>query len=417
MNLPLRIAIRYLFAKKSHNAINIVSGVSAAGVGVATAAMVCVLSVMNGFGSLVEQMFSTFDPELKIVPVEGKSFHTSTEAFEQIKASPAIAIWSETIEQTALIKYADKQIPAVIKGVDDNFEQLTQIDSILVEGTFSLCDWYDNGAAPTRAFERCVAGQGLASQLGIGAHFITGLKFYAPRRGGSVNLMRPDKSFNQEGAFISGIFAVKQAQYDDSYMLVSMPLARSLFGYQEDEVSAVELQVAPHYSVRKVKKELSAQLGTAYKVQDRYEQQADFFRILKIEKALTALLLVFILLVASFNIVGSLSMLMIDKQNDVLIFANLGATKQQIQRIFLYEGWLVSSLGAVIGLVIGVLICVAQEQFGWLKMGNGSDYIISAYPVEVQVLDLVMVLGVVLLIGFVAAWWPSRQVKIERDRV
>lgn len=416
MNVSLRIAWRYLFAKKSHNAINIVSGVSAAGVCVATAALVCVLSVMNGFGSLVEQMFSAFDPELRITPAQGKILRTDTETFTHIKALPEVAVFSETIEETALVTFSQKQLPATLKGVDANFQSLTDIDSIITEGTFSVCDFYDNGERLTRAFERCVPGRGLASQLGISAHFVSGLRLYAPKRTGSINLMRPDKSFNQAGTFIAGIFAVNQTKYDDSYMLVSLPLARDLFEYADNEANAVELRLHAGSSVRAVKKQIQQLLGNDYIVQDRYEQQKDFFRIMKIEKALTALLLVFILLIASFNIIGSLSMLMIDKHTDIVILSNLGATQQQIEHIFLFEGWLISLLGAGIGLVIGLIVCLLQQYTGLLKLGNGTDYIISAYPVQVQPADILIVCTIVLLLGFAAAWYPSKQITKQNSQ-
>ncbi len=411
MSLSLRIAWRYLFAKKSHNAINIVSAVSATGVCVVTAALVCVLSVMNGFGALVEQMFSAFDPDLRITPTEGKYFRTDTEAFQILRQMPEVAVYSETIEETALIQFSDKQVPALLKGVDDNFTQLTHIDSILVDGTFSVCDYFDNGTGVlSRAFERCVLGRGLAAQIGIGAHFVSGIKIYAPKRTGRVNLMRPDQSFNQSAAFISGIFAVNQTKYDDSYMLISLPLARELFEYAPNEATAVELRLTPNSErqTANIEHRIQALLGDNFCVQNRYEQQADFFRIMEIEKLLTALLLIFILLIASFNVVGSLSMLMIDKQQDALILRNLGATDKQIRNIFLYEGWLISALGAGIGLVLGLTVCLLQQHFGLLKLGNGMDYIISAYPVQVQPLDILLVALAVLTLGFLAAYIPVR---------
>ncbi len=415
-NLSLHIAWRYLFAKKSHNAINIVSAVSAAGVCVVTAALVCVLSVMNGFGGLVEQMFSAFDPDLRITPTEGKYFRTDTEAFNQLRQMPEVAVYSETIEETALIQFSDKQVPALLKGVDDNFTQLTHIDSILVDGTFSVCDYFDNGTGiPSRAFERCVLGRGLAAQIGIGAHFVSGIKIYAPKRTGRVNMMRPDQSFNQSAAFISGIFAVNQTKYDDSYMLISLPLARELFEYAENEATAVEISLTnAERRTPNAERRIQALLGEGFKVQNRYEQQEDFFRIMEIEKLLTALLLIFILLIASFNVVGSLSMLMIDKQQDALILRNLGATDKQIRNIFLYEGWLISALGAGIGLVLGLTVCLLQQHFGLLKLGNGMDYIISAYPVQVQALDVLFVAVAVLLLGFIAAWIPTRQIRKDK---
>lgn len=413
MNFSLRIAWRYLFAKKSHNAINIVSGVSAAGVSIVTAALVCVLSVMNGFGSLVERMFSAFDPELKITPATGKHFSTDTEAFSTIRDMESVAVYSETIEETALIQFADKQVPALLKGVEDNFQQLTAIDSIMTDGRFSVCDYFDDGsgAPPARAFERAVLGRGLSNRIGIGAHFVSGIKIYAPKRTGKVNMLRPDKSFNQTGAFIAGIFAVNQTKYDDNYMLVSLPLARELFEYADTEATAVELRLQAHANLKRTKAEISRLLGDEFAVKDRYEQQEDFFRIMKIEKLMTTLLLVFILLTATFNIIGSLSMLMIDKREDSKILSNLGATPGQIRQVFLFEGWLISALGSAIGLVLGLAVCLLQQHFGWLKLGNGTDYIIDAYPVEVQAPDILLVSVIVLLLGFAAAWYPTRQLK------
>ncbi len=413
MNLSLHIAWRYLFAKKSHNAINIVSGVSAVGVCVVTAALVCVLSVLNGFGSLVERMFSAFDPDLKITAVAGKSFHTDTEAFQQLRQMPSVAVFSETVEENALIRFADKQVPVLLKGVDDNFSSLTAIDSLLVDGTFAVCDYYDNGTGVIeRVFERCVMGQGLANQIGVGARFINSIHIYAPKRSERINMLRPDQSFNHETVFISGIFAVNQTQYDDTYMLISLPLARMLFEYGAHEVTAIELRLTDD-APRNTQKQIQALLGEDFQVRNRYEQQADFFRIMEIEKLLTALLLVFILLIASFNVIGSLSMLMIEKQQDVQILRNLGATPKQVQRIFLYEGRLISALGAGVGLVLGLLVCLLQQHFGLIKLGNGAEYIISAYPVEVQTLDILFVAAIVLLLGFVAAWIPTRKLTMD----
>lgn len=399
-----------MFAKKRHNAINIISGISTAGVCVVSAALVCVLSVMNGFGSVVEKMFSAFDAELRIEPANGKTFYIDTEAFDKVRALPYVAVFSETIEEMGLIDFSQKQLPAQLKGVDDNFEQLTDIDSIIYDGYFSVCDYYDDGVSRTRSFERCVLGRGLASQLGINAHFVSGLKIYAPRRYEKVNLMRPDKSLNKTGAFIAGVFAVNQTKYDDNVMIVSLPLARELFEYGDSEVSAVELRLQPNTSIRTAKRDISKILGSDYQVLDRYEQQEDFYHIFKVERMLTLLLLVFILFIACFNVIGSLSMLMIDKREDAKILHNLGADAKQIQHIFLYEGWLISLSGAVTGIVIGLVLCLLQQKYGLLKLGDGLTYVLSAYPVQVQALDILLVFSIVLLLGFIAAWYPSRQI-------
>ena len=404
MRPELHIAWRYLFSKKGHNAINIVSGVSAAAVGVVTAAMVCVLSVMNGFGALVEHMFSEFDPEIRITAAEGKSFQLDTLPVQQALALPFVQATSEVVEEMALVRYKDHQQPARVMGVDSVFQQITHIDTIITDGYFSVFDG---------AFDRCVMGRGLATQIGVNAHFVGAVHLYAPKRLERVNMLRPDEAFLHEKAFMAGTFAVNQTSYDDQLLLVSLPLARRLFQYDTLTVTSLELQLDPkgHFSARQMKAQLRECLGEGYVVADRYEQQSDFFRILKIEKLLTALLLAFILLIACFNVIGSLSMLIIDKQDDICILRHLGATPQIIRRIFLCEGWFIIVLGAVFGLVIGLTICLLQQHLGLLKLGSGTDYVISAYPVLVQAVDVLAVAVIVLGIGFLAAWYATRTLR------
>ena len=401
--LEPHIAWRYLWSKKSHNAINIVSGVSAVAVCVVTAALICVLSIMNGLGNEVEKMFSRFDPDLRITACEGKFFSLSSEGFAAIRALDAVDIAAPTIEETALIEFEDHQLPALVKGVDTCYQALTDIDSILVDGHYSVFDG---------AFERAVIGQGLAWQLGIGARFLSAIHLYAPRRTGRVNLMRPDQAFLKKSCYIAGIFAVNQVEYDDHMMLVSLPLARELFGYAPDEVTALELRLTPGADIRRTKKQIHRLLGSGYEVRDRYEQQEDFYRILRIEKWLTALLLLFILLIAAFNLVGSLTMLMLDKKEDIRTLRNLGADNQMIRRIFTLEGWLIAASGALIGVVIGLVLCLVQQHFGLIKLGSGTEYVLSAYPVAVQAGDILVVLLSVLLIGFVAAFIPTRRLPV-----
>lgn len=405
--LEPHIAWRYLFSRKGHNAINIVSGVSAAAVMVVTAAMVCVLSVMNGFGSLVEQMFSEFDAPLLVLPAEGKTFRTDILPVRSLYAMPEIDCVSEVLEETALIRYKEHQLPARVMGVDSLFTRTARIDTLITDGFYSV---WDGG------FDRAVLGRGLAAQIGINAHFTGALHLYAPRRIGTVNMLRPDLSLLHGHAFIAGTFAVNQIEYDDQLMLVSLPLARRLFDYDSCTVSALRIQPkgTQKFEIKNLKSQIAKALGSGYKVLDRYEQQADFFRILRIEKWLTVLLMVFILLIASFNIIGSLSMLILDKREDIRILSHLGADEPTIRRIFLLEGWLISSLGALCGLVIGVLLCLGQQHFGWLKLGTGAEYVISAYPVQVQSLDILFVALVVLALGFVAAWYPVKKMKVEK---
>jgi len=404
LSFSFRIAKRYLFSKKSHNAINIISGISAAGVGVGAMALVCVLSVFNGFELLISDLYSTFDPDLKITLTHGKTYDVNTPEMTNVRKMKSVAYFTEVVEENALIRFKDKQMPATIKGVSDDFEKMTRIDSIMYDGKFILNDG---------AFERAVPGIGVASILGLGAHFIDPLYIYAPKQTSKINLLRPEKSFNQLGTFVSGIFSVKQLQYDDHYVIVSINLARELFDYEKNKVTSVELKLVNGADAEKVQSQIQSLLGNKYQVKNRYEQQESFFKIMKIEKWFTYLILCFILLIASFNIIGSLSMLIIDKKGDIDTLRNLGANNQLIKRIFLFEGWMISGVGALSGIILGALMCLLQQYFGILKLGTG--YVVDAYPVLTNPLDLLLVFVTVLIMGFVAAYYPVRYIRKQEN--
>ena len=397
----LHIAWRYLFAKKQFNAIHIITTISSIAVGVVTAAMICVMSVMNGFGTMVEQMFSQFDPDIRITAQNGKSFHLSQETKDQLLALPDVNLLSESIEETALIYFEDKQTPVQLMGVDSVFDSLTDIDQIITDGHFEV---YDG------AFDRAVLGQLLAWKIGIGARFIHGIQVYAPKRNSKVNMLRPDANFNTETCFIAGIFAVNQQKYDENTMIVDIDFTRRLLEYDSTEMTA--LMVSTQGNIKQAKRAIAQVMGEGYNIHDRYEQQKDFFRILRIEKLLTSLLLAFILLIATFNGIGALSMLIIDKKNDIRILSHLGANEQLIKRIFLFEGWLVNAIGAIGGVVVGLTICLLQEHFGLLKLGNGVEYVISAYPVAVQGIDILLVIGIVWILSLISVWIPVRRIKL-----
>lgn len=398
------IAWRYLFSKKGHNAINIISGISAVAVAVVTAAMVCVLSVMNGMGALAEDMFSEFDAPLLVVPAEGQTLRTDTLPIASLYAREDIEAISMQIEQTAMVRYKDHQLPARVLGVDSLFTRTANINAIIHDGFFSVWDG---------AFERAVLGSDLAGQLCINPHFTGALHLYAPKRTKRINMARPDQSLIDEKAFIAGIFGMDQSEELNQTILVSLPLTQRLYEYDAHTATALRIQPKEGISVSSLQAQIAPTLGEGFRVLDRYEQQEDYFRIFRIEKWLTVLLLVFILLIASFNIIGSLSMLIIDKREDTRILSHLGADEPAIRRIFLLEGWCISALGTVSGLVIGLLVCLGQQHFGWLKLGNGSNYIISAYPVQVQAPDILLVGLIVLTLGWLAAWYPTRKLKIE----
>lgn len=400
MNFPFYIARRYLFSKKSHNAINVISGISVCGVALATLALVCTLSVFNGFQDLVSNLFTAFDSELKIVPATGKVFDGQDKAIAAIRKMPEVALVSESLEDNALVQYQGRQAMAVIKGVEDNFEELTPIDTILFgRGELLLHDEVVDYAIP---------GVQLLATLGTGIRFLDPLEVYAPKRGAKVNMANPAASFTGGNLFSSGlVFAVNQEKYDGSYILTSLKFARQLFQYTT-EVSAINLKMKEGTDIDAFKRKLEKHLGERFRVLDRYEQQADTFRIMKIEKFISYLFLTFILMIACFNVIGSLSMLIIDKRDDVVTLRNLGANDRQIVRIFLFEGRLISFIGAVSGIVLGVLLCWLQQTFGLISLGAAGSFIVDAYPVSVHWEDVVLIFFTVLAVGFLSVWYPVR---------
>ncbi|HPT43657.1 MAG TPA: ABC transporter permease [Paludibacteraceae bacterium] len=404
MKFPVWVAKRYLFSKKSHNTINVISGISAAGVAVGTLALVCVMSVFNGFETLIESMFSAFDPDLRVSLVEGKTFDVSSPEFQQIRKMKSIVNFTEVIEENALLRFRDKQMPATIKGVSNDFRAMTRIDSIMFDGEFVLTDSLINKA---------VAGVGVATELGMNSTLFDPLVIYAPKRTERINILRPENSFNSTDAYVSGIFIVNQAEYDNKYVFLSVETARGLFGYDKNKVSKIELKINPSENQLKVQNEIKNILGKKFKVQNRYEQQESFFKIMKIEKWITYLILCFILLIAVFNIIGSLSMLIIDKRDDILTLRNLGADNLLIKRIFVFEGWFISAVGAVAGIILGTAICLLQEHLGLLKMGEG--YVVDAYPVATHFFDILLVLVTVLIMGLFASLYPVKYINSLKE--
>lgn len=397
MNFSFYIAKRYLFSKKSHNAINIISIVAVCGVAVATMATVCSMSVLNGFRGLVTEMFSAFDPELKITPVRGKVFNPDTVIFREIYALPDIDLITESLEDNVMINYRGRQGLAILKGVGDSFVSQADFASILIDGDTVLKNGVNDFA---------LLGAGIANSIGVNAGFVFPMEINAPKRNIKVNLSNPVTSINREYAYIGGVFLVNQTAYDEHYVIVPIRLARDLFDY-EKEVSALEIKPKAGASVKAVQAKIQKTVGDDFYVKDRYQQQEDTFKMINIEKWVTFFILIFILLIAAFNIVGSLSMLIIDKQADVITLRNLGADNRLISGIFLFEGWMISAFGAVAGIVLGVLLCLGQQHFGWLRLGNGN-FSVNVYPVIVSLSDLLFVLLIVLLIGFFSVLYPVR---------
>ena len=401
MNFPFYIARRYLFSKKSTHAINIISTISAVGVAVATMALVVTLSVFNGFHDLVASFFTTFDPQLKVVPVSGKTVAADDPTLKTICSLKQVEVATEIVEDMALATYNGRQAMVKIKGVEDNFDSLTHIREIL-EGDGEYC-------LHAADMHYGIVGIRLAERFGMGYTFQNELKIYAPKREGQLNLANPQDGFVEGNLYSPGVlFCVKQGKYDKNYILTSIAFARNLFA-QQGMVSAVELRLKPGSDFDGVKAEMNKIGEGKFRVLDRYEQQEDTFKIMKIEKLIAYIFLTFILVVACFNLIGSISMLIIDKRNDVVTLRNLGANDSQIVRIFLFEGRMISTLGALAGIAVGLLLCWMQQQWGLVGLGRSSgSFIIDSYPVSVHPEDVIVIFITVLAGGYAAVWYPVR---------
>lgn len=401
MNFPFYIARRYLFSKKSTHVINIISGISVVGVAVATMALVVTLSVFNGFHDLVASLLTSFDPQIEIVPTKGKTAPADDPILTKIRNLPQVDVATESVEDQAMAIYKGRQAMIKVKGVEDNFSELSHINDILYgDGEFSL-------HAANLQFG--VVGIRLADNLGMTADWDGQLKIYAPKREGQLDLMNPTEGFVEDSVISPGVvFSVKQARYDRDYVLTSIAFARNLFG-QQGMLSQLEIRLKPGSDLDAVKAEMQKIAGSKYRVLDRMKQQADTFKIMKIEKFIAYIFLTFILAVACFNIIGSLSMLIIDKKNDVVTLRNMGASDKQIVRIFLFEGRMISAIGAILGILVGLLLCWLQQVYGLVSLGRSSgSFIVDAYPVSVHPEDIIIIFITVLAVGFASVWYPVR---------
>ena len=395
MNLPLFIAKRYLVSKKKQNIINIISGISVVGIIVGTAALVIVLSVLNGFISLINNFYSDFDPDLKITAAKGKMFNPADFPTDTLKQLPGVLNYAEVVEEAAMLKYGKQQYFAVVKGVPDNYDLFTNIDSLIVDGNFSL---------KNQGISYAIVGQGVAYNLGLKLNFVDPIRIYVPKRGRQTSITA--RSINYNYIFPSGIFSALE-EVDSKYLIVPYDFAAELFE-SKNQISAIELNLAKDVNHKKIQKEVENILGNAFHVKNKYQQHDLIYKTMKSEKWVAYLILVFILIIASFNILGSLSMLIIDKREDIMILRSMGASSKLIRHIFLFEGWLISALGAILGSLLGMFICWLQIQYGFVTFPGGGSFIISAYPVQIIFTDILFIFGVVIIIGFVAAWYPVK---------
>jgi ABC-type lipoprotein release transport system permease subunit len=399
MKLEFNIARRYLFAKKSQNIINVISMISVVGILTGSAALIVVLSVFNGLHGFIVDLYSSFDPDIKISAVKGKVFSLDSVDVDRIKKVPGVIAMSEVLEDNALLKFSKRQMPGTVVGVDDNYHKVTGIDTIMYDGTFRT---------KFRKENQGVLGYVLADQLSVRLNFVTPLSMYAPRRTGRINMANPQNAFRTEYISPVGIFMVKQIEYDSQYLIINIAQARRLFEYDSTVVSSLQIKVNDYSRVGQVKKEFSAILGEGYKVADRQEQHASFYKMMQLEKLMAFLILSFILLIAAFNIIGTLSMLIFEKKESIFTFRSMGATKRMITRIFLIEGWMISLVGVIAGLVIGIALVLAQQHYGFLKFQGGGSFIVDAYPVALEWSDVILVLVTVSTIGLLGAWYPVR---------
>ena len=396
LNLSLFISRRYLFAKKSHNVINLISLVSAGGVAVGSLALVVALSVFNGLDDLIKSLYNALAPDLKITAVEGKVFTTQSVDFQQIKTLSGVAFYSEALEENALLRYRDKQHIATVRGVDSVFLRRSGIAQSIVEGEARV----QRGELNT-----AIVGKVVAMTLELRPQFFDPLWVYFPRRGQNLHAINPATAFNREHLRPAGVFSIEM-DTDSRYVFVPLPVVQRLLGYEHGEVSSVELYLAPAANEQSVKREVQRTLGADFRVQTKAEQNEVLFRMMQGEKWAVFFILFFVLLVASFNSIGSLTMLIIEKKKDVGTLRSLGADSRLVRRIFVQEGLMISLLGCVAGVAMGLLLCWAQIQFKLIKLSD--SFVINAYPVRVQLTDILLILAAVMLIGYVAASIPAR---------
>jgi ABC-type lipoprotein release transport system permease subunit len=373
--------------------------ISVIGILTGSAALIVVLSVFNGLHGFIGSLYSSFDPDIKVSTVKGKVFSLDSVDVDKIKNIPGIASYSEILEDNALLKFGKRQMPGTIIGVDDNYHKVTGIDTIMYDGNFRTKYKNENQG---------VLGYVLADQLSVRLNFVTPLSMYAPRRTGRINMANPQNAFRTEYISPVGIFMVKQIEYDSQYLIINIAQARRLFEYDSTVVSSLILKLKDYNRAGDIKKQLNAILGNGFKIADRQEQHAAFYKMMQLEKLMAFLILSFILLIAAFNIIGTLSMLIFEKKESIFTFRSMGATKRMITRIFLFEGWMISLVGVAAGLVMGIVLVLIQQNYGLLKFQGGGSFIVDAYPVALDWTDVIVVLVTVSTIGLLGAWYPVR---------
>lgn len=389
-----KIAYRYIVSRKAHNAVNIISIISMLGVIVTTAALVCVLSVFNGFRGVIMDRLAQLDPQISITSTHGKVINNADSILNAVRKLPETKVAMPVIMDNALAIFAEYQMPVRLKGVPDDYNTLTDVDSIIVDGRWSMHDQVASYA---------VIGVGPALKLHVRPEYLLMLQLYAPQRQGRINLANPMGAFTNDSLFVAGIFQLQQNSYDTDLIYVPIDVARHLFDY-DTQATAIEVALKPGSNEQKAMQQMKQVLGPEYSIKNRLMQQTTAFRLVNIEKWMAFLLMAFILLIATFNVISTLSLLIIEKSESIDTLRNLGATDSQLTRIFVAVGWLIALVGAFGGVVLGLLLCLGQQTFGWLKLnGDPSNLIVQAYPVTVVWTDIIVVFALIAVIGLLTS--------------
>ncbi|MEI6683758.1 MAG: FtsX-like permease family protein [Bacteroidota bacterium] len=401
MNFPFYIARRYLVSKKSHNIINIISGISVTGVAIGAMALIIVLSVFNGFDKLVVSLFNSFNPNIQITASHGKTFDITRFPVEQLRKIPGVLYLTEVIEEDALMKYKDYQSIVTIKGVSEAYTAMSGLDTMMARGNFKLQEGDKDFA---------VLGYGLASTLNANLNdYQNPVTVYVPRRDGSFS-GGLDNAFNSEIIFPSGFFQI-QYEYDVKYAILPLRFVKKLLAYDHERTS-LEIGLAKEADQQKIQAQIEQLAGRNFIVKNRFQQQEILYKIMISEKNYIFMILTLILIIATFNVIGTLSMLILDKKKDIAVLQSMGAGQRLIRRIFLLEGMLISLIGALLGLLLGAAICWVQMRFGLVRLGAAdSSFVVNSYPVHMQVSDFVIVFLTVISIGFLASWYPVYNIK------
>lgn len=406
MKFPIFIARRYLFSKKTHNVINIISAISVLGVCIGTAALIIVLSVFNGFESLVVSLYNSFDPDIRITISKGKTFDENIFPLDGIRKIEGVQSVVEVLEENALLKYKEKQYIATIKGVGSGYTKVCGLDSMIINGEFLLND---------HKKQLAVIGYGVAHNLSLEMYDAANpIRIFVPKKG-EVSLLSPENAFNQEAVWPAGIFSI-QHEFDSKYIIVSLPFVRNLLE-SPSRLSAVEIKLAGNADMESVQQEITSLLGEKYEVKNRFEQHELLYKIIKSEKWAVYFILSFILLIATFNMVGSLTMLILDKKRDIAVLRSMGADLSMIRKIFFAEGMFIAAMGAIIGMLIGLAVCLVQIYFGIIPIGTNGSFVVDSYPVVIEAMDIVYVLLTVMCISLLAIIYPLRKLSQEELNV